>query len=116
LYAVNSADGSIVWEHINATFSDPILHERSIYVGDVGANFTAGLFEVDIISGEATRVWQSSVGAPASPRALLVKNRPIGAEKAEGLSWTDGKQDGQSFLREAPRRQQKVLDSLLPAS
>jgi hypothetical protein len=27
LYAVNSADGSIAWEHVNATFSDPTLHD-----------------------------------------------------------------------------------------
>lgn len=61
LYAVNSADGSIAWEHVNATFSDPTLHDGSIYAGDVGVNFTAGLFEVDSVTGEATLVWQSSV-------------------------------------------------------
>jgi outer membrane protein assembly factor BamB len=61
LYAVNSTDGSIAWEHVNTTFSDPTLHGRSIFAGDVGVNFTAGLYEVDIVTGEATLVWHSLV-------------------------------------------------------
>jgi outer membrane protein assembly factor BamB len=88
LYAVNSADGSIAWEHVNTTFSDPTLHDGVIYAGDVGVNFTAGLYEVDIVTGEATLVWQSSVeqsirayaGAWSSPvvagdRLLLLDSR-----------------------------------------